>query len=88
MGASTLEGGGVPYYSSAPKKLAQKEKQKHLFVTCVTVLLSLILKLCDGYQMMCNLLSRESFSSGCDPMPRSKKNPGWAPESAISFFFI
>jgi hypothetical protein len=59
-----------------------------LFVTCMTVLLSLILKLCDSYQMMCNLFSRESFSSGCDPMPRSKENPGWAPESAIYFFHL
>jgi len=39
-------------------------------------LLSLILKLCGGYQIMCNLISRESFSSGCGPMPQSKEDPG------------
>jgi hypothetical protein len=54
MGASTLEE-GVLDYNSAPKRHAQKEKQKRLFVTGMTVLLSLILKLCDGYQIMCNL---------------------------------
>jgi len=75
MGASALEE-GVPDYNSARKRPAQKEKQKHLFVTCITLLVSLILKLCDGYQIMCNLISRESFSSGRDPMPRSKENPG------------